>query len=106
MRLVVRSLLVSATLAVSVAACTQTTPPVPMASASGTARMADNTGCKGEVESYRAIMTNDLSMGHVNQSVYARIEKEIDRAEATCVAGHDAEAVRMVNATKSRYGYR
>jgi hypothetical protein len=68
--------------------------------------MPEGTGCEGEVARYRAIMANDLSMGHVNQSVYVRVEKEIDRAQATCAAGRDAEAVRMIDTTKGRYGYR
>jgi hypothetical protein len=50
-------------------------------------------------------MSNDLAMGHVNQSVYNRVEREIRQAEAACAAGRDAEAVRMINAAKSRYGY-
>jgi hypothetical protein len=41
----------------------------------------------------------------VNQSVYNRVDREIGQAKATCAAGRDAEAVRMVNATKSRHGY-
>ena len=52
-----------------------------------------------------AIMSNDLAMGHVNQSVYNRVDREIAQAEAACTAGRDAEAVRMVNATKARHGY-
>jgi len=51
-------------------------------------------------------MTNDLAMGHVSPSVHGRVEKEIEGAEAACAAGRDAEAMRMIDATKSRYGYR
>jgi hypothetical protein len=50
-------------------------------------------------------MSNDLAMGHVGQSVYTRVDREIGQAEAACAAGRDAEAVRMINATKARHGY-
>lgn len=69
-------------------------------------RMPEGARCQGEAARYRAIMDNDLRMGHVNDSVYAKVDKELARAESTCAAGRDAEAVRMINATKSRYGYR
>ena len=67
--------------------------------------MPDGSGCKGEIARYRAVMSNDLAMGHVNQSVYNRVDREIAQAEAACAAGRDADAVRMINATKSRHGY-
>jgi hypothetical protein len=47
----------------------------------------------------------DAKTGNMHQSVYRRVKPEIDRAEAACAAGRDAEAVRMINATKGRYGY-
>jgi hypothetical protein len=68
--------------------------------------MPGGAGCAGEVDRFRAIMTNDLAMGHVNVSVHGRVENEIDRAQAVCAAGRDAEAIRMIDATKGRYGYR
>ncbi len=88
--------------ALALAACNQTaTAPGSnsvMASSSG-------TGCRGEVARYRTVMSNDLATGHVNQSVYSRADREIAQAEAACAAGRDAEAVRMINATKARHGY-
>jgi hypothetical protein len=100
MKIVTPILLLTATLAL--AACNQTasapTSPGVMAGGSG-------TGCKGEIDRYRAVMSNDLAMGHVNQSVYNRVDREIAQAEAACAAGRDAEAVRMVSATKARHGY-
>jgi hypothetical protein len=87
----------------TVAACNQTTAPAPSAgstNATSANLLPEGTGCQGELARYRAIMANDLAMGHVNQSVYGRVEKEIDRAQSTCAAGRDAEAVRMIEATK------
>jgi hypothetical protein len=88
--------------ALLLAACNQTaTTP---ASTSVMATPA-GTGCRGEIDRYRAVMSNDLAMGHVNQSVYNRVDREVAQAEAACSAGRDAEAIRMVNATKARHGY-
>ncbi len=44
-------------------------------------------------------------MGHVAQSVYNQIKREIAAAETTCAAGHDAEAKSMVVASQKRHGY-
>jgi len=55
---------------------------------------------------YRAVMDNDLATGHVAKAVHARITAEIDHAASACGAGRDTEAVRMIAATKARFGYR
>jgi hypothetical protein len=93
------------------AACTQTAaPPAPATPVSGVTpsgfALPAGSGCAGEVSRYRAVMDNDLATGHVNKAVHGRVTAEIDQAAATCGAGRDAEAVRMIAATKSRYGYR
>jgi len=67
--------------------------------------MPEGSGCRGEIARYRAVMSNDLAMGHVGQSVYTRGDREIGQAEAACAAGRDAEALRMIQATKARHGY-
>lgn len=84
-------------------ACNTTGPAAsaPPAVAAATAA----AGCAGEVSAYRAVMENDRTTGHVAESVYRRVEGEIERAAEACAAGRDAEAVRMLNATKARYGY-
>ncbi|MBM6579429.1 hypothetical protein ILT44_04475 [Microvirga sp. BT689] len=102
MKIVTPALLLTGALALT--ACNQTaSAPAP----AGTSVMASSssTGCKGEIDRYRAVMSNDLSMGHVNQSVYTRVDREIVQAETACAAGRDAEAIRMVKATKARHGY-
>jgi hypothetical protein len=100
MKLVTPALLLTGALALT--ACNQTaSAPAP----AGAMASSSSTGCKGEIDRYRAVMSNDLSMGHVNQSVYTRVDREIAQAEAACAAGRDAEAIRMVNATKARHGY-
>ena len=108
MNTVFRSVCVMGLLALPLAACNQTASAPAPATTSVTPsdfHMPVGSGCKGEIDRYRAVMTNDLSMGHVNQSVYNRVDKELGQAEAACAAGRDAEAVRMVNGTKARHGY-
>ena len=98
--------------ALAAAGCTQTRAPAPPVApvAAGvtpsTFRLPEGGGCAGEVARYRAVMDNDLATGHVGQSVYDRVTREIDQAGAACAAGRDAEAVRMVDASKARHGYR
>jgi hypothetical protein len=107
MKSVVSALWLTGALALPLAACNQTAPPAAN-SANVTPsgfRMPEGAGCQGEVARYKAVMDNDLAMGHVNQSVHARVAREIDQAAAACAAGRDAEAQRMIRATKSRYGY-
>ena len=111
MNMTIRTLCLTALAALPLAACNQTvSAPAPTpASTSVTPsgfRMPEASGCKGEVERYRAVMNNDLAMGQVNQPVYNQVDREIGQAEAACAAGRDAEAVRMVSASKARHGYR
>ena len=53
--------------ALPLAACTQTAvrPPASDSVTASGFRMPDGAGCQGEIDRYRAIMTNDLAMGHV-----------------------------------------
>ena len=110
MKNAIRCLWLSGLVALPLAACNQTASgPAPApASTSATPsnfRLPEGSGCQGEIARYRAVMSNDLAMGHVNQSVYNRINGEIGQAEAACAAGRDAEAQRMIRTTKSRHGY-
>ena len=104
----IRGLWLTGLVALPLAACNQTASGPGPANTSVTPasfRMPDGSGCRGEIARYRAVISNDLAMGHVNQSVYSRVDREIGRAEAACAAGRDAEAQRMVRATKARHGY-
>jgi hypothetical protein len=108
MRTAILSLCLTGLLALPLAACNQTVSAPAPASASATPsgfRMPEGSGCKGEIDRYRAVMNNDLAMGHVNQSVYNQVDREIGQAEAACAGGRNAEAVRLVNAAKARHGY-
>ena len=85
-------------------------PPEPVAPASRSVtppsfKLPEGAGCTGAIARYRAIQENDLSMGHVNQSVYSQIQSEIAGAEQACAAGDDAKAQSLVRASKARHGY-
>ena len=102
-----RPLWLAAVVALPLAACNQTAATAP-GSANVTPsgfNLPSGSGCGGEISRYRVVMSNDLATGHVNQSVSNRVDREIAQAEAACSAGRDAEALRMVNATKARHGY-
>ncbi len=110
MKNAIRGLCLTGLVSLSLAACNQTASgPAPApASASVTPsgfRMPEGSGCQGEIARYRAVMSNDLAMGHVGQSVYKQVDREIGQAETACAAGRDAEAQRMIRATKARHGY-
>ena len=110
-----RFLLLTAFAALSLAAC-DASAPAPQAAAPAPApattdvtpdnfTMPSGEGCAGDVARYRAIMVNDLSMGHVAKSVYNQIEKEIAEADAQCAAGHEAQARATIVASRKRHGY-
>lgn len=77
-------------------------PPRP---ASSSLSLPEGAGCSGAVNRYKAVMENDLSMGHVNQSVYNQIQGEISEAASACAAGQDAKAISLLRASKARHGY-
>ena len=106
-----RSLLLTVLAALSLAAC-DASAPAPQAAAPATTdvtpdnfTMPSGEGCAGDVARYRAIMANDLSMGHVAKSVYNQIVKEIAEADAQCAAGHEAQARATIVASRKRHGY-
>jgi hypothetical protein len=68
-------------------------------------QLPEGADCSAKIARYRAVQGNDLSMGHVNQSVYNQIKREIAAAESVCAAGRDAEAKAMIAASEKRHGY-
>ncbi len=93
--------------------CNSAPPPQPAAPQAPGSRsvtpaefkLPEGAGCSGSIARYRAIMDNDLAMGHVNQSVFNQIQKEIGEAEGACSAGQEARALALVHASKARHGY-
>ena len=64
-------------------------------------QLPEGTDCSAKIARYRAVQDNDLSMGHVVQSVYNQMKRDT-KASA---AGRDAEAKSMVAASQRRHGY-
>jgi hypothetical protein len=64
------------------------------------------TGCAGAIAQFRAVIDNDVKIGHLNKSVHNRIVPDLGRVAETCRAGKDAEAMRALAGLKSRFGYR
>ena len=68
-------------------------------------KMPEGDGCVGDIARYRAITDNDRAMGHVAQSVYNQINKEITVADQQCADGHEAQARATIVASRKRHGY-
>jgi hypothetical protein len=68
-------------------------------------QLPEGTDCSAKIARYRAVQDNDLSMGHVVQSVYNQIRNEMASAESVCAAGRDAEAKSRIAASQRRHGY-
>ena len=103
-------LLAASLLAVSLgpAACNAPAPQTSAPPAPGSVavtppgfQLPEGTDCSAKIARYRAVQDNDLSMGHVVQSVYNQIKRDT-KAPA---AGRDAEAKSMVAASQRRHGY-
>jgi hypothetical protein len=99
-----------AAIALALAACNSAQQQQPAAVASRNVTPRDfalpaGAGCAGAIARYRAVIDNDLAMGHVGQGVHATIGSELAAADATCAAGREGEALVLVRASKSRHGY-
>jgi len=99
------------TVAALAASCNSASPP-PVAQTPGDRpltpagfRLPEGSGCSGAIARYRAVTNNDLSMGHVNQSVYNQVQQEIGEADTACSSGQEARAMSLVHASKARHGY-
>jgi hypothetical protein len=68
-------------------------------------QLPEGADCSAKIARYRAVQDNDLSMGHVAQSVYNQIKRETEAASKVCAAGRDGEAKSMVAASEKRHGY-
>ena len=98
--------------ALALAACNAPAPQTSAPPAPGSVavtpqgfQLPEGSDCKAAIARYRAVQDNDLSMGHVAQSVYNQIKREIAGAEGACAAGRDAEAKAMITASQTRHGY-
>lgn len=69
------------------------------------ASAAEEDGCAGAIERWQAFAAQENQGGHMDTPVFEAIQADIGRADASCQAGHEAEALRLVTASKRRHGY-
>lgn len=62
-------------------------------------------GCMGAIEHWQSFAAEENQGGHMDLSVYNRIQNEIDRATALCQSGQDAQALKAIEGSKRRHGY-
>jgi hypothetical protein len=80
-------------------------PPGPPRPGPAALSLPDGASCSGPISRYNSVIENDLSMGHVDRSVYGRIQSEIAEAAAACAAGEEGKAAALLRASKARHGY-
>jgi hypothetical protein len=73
--------------------------PAPLALPTG-------SGCGPEIARTRAIVDSDVATGNLNKPVGDRFGADLAHAAAECAAGKSGEALHLLAAAKSRYGYR
>ncbi|MDP4005754.1 hypothetical protein Q8W67_20140 [Methylobacterium sp. NEAU K] len=64
------------------------------------------SGCGPEIARTQAIVASDVASGNLNQPVGDRFNADLAQAGAACAAGKSGEALHLLAAAKSRYGYR
>lgn len=97
----------------AVGGCTPAPGPNPAASgdASGPIppdwpKLPDGATCTGDLVRFQTILKSDVEKGYINRPVYDEVAPELKTAAEACAAGRDAEARKLVQASKKRYGYR
>lgn len=65
----------------------------------------DDGTCSGAIAHWQGVAAREDKGGFMDDSVFARIQGEIDRASALCGAGQDAQARRAVTESMRRHGY-
>ncbi len=100
-------------IATALAGCTPSTGPNPTASAAASGpippdwpRLPEGAACTGDLVRFQTILKSDVDKGYINRPVYDEVEPELKTAAEACAAGRDAEARKLVQASKQRYGYR
>jgi hypothetical protein len=68
--------------------------------------LPDGVGCTSDLVQFQTILTSDVETGFINRPVYDEVETALKTAAQACAEGRDAQARKLVQATKKRYGYR
>ncbi len=95
--------------AASLAACQSKASPPPVAAAAApraaTMALPQGSGCGPAIARTQAVVGADVASGDLNKPVGERFGADLDRAAAACAAGREGEALHLLAAAKSRYGY-
>ena len=62
--------------------------------------------CAAAIAEFRAIVETESQMGHVNHAAKSRLHAQLSSVEESCRSGRNAEALRALEALRSRHGYR
>lgn len=81
--------------------------PCALLTASARAQMLSpaGDGCEDVIGRWQEFAAKESQGGHMDASVYEKIQAEIGQATGMCRSGQDAQAVRMIEASKHRHGY-
>ncbi|WP_034993437.1 hypothetical protein [Beijerinckia mobilis] len=108
----VGSVATSLLLAVSLAACNQTTaanaPQVAAAAAPSVPQRPDlppDASCTKAFDRYQNVLKADVTTGNVEQKVFDQIQTELAKAGAACAAGRDGEAMALIRSSQAKHGY-
>lgn len=81
----------------------------PVAAAVAPAPMAippEGPGCGAAIARTRAVVESDVATGNLDPPVGARFGADLSRAQSSCAAGREGEALGLLASAKARYGYR
>lgn len=67
--------------------------------------LPQGSGCGPAIGRTQAVVASDIATENLNKSVGERFGADLARAAAACSAGRDGEALGLLAAAKSRYGY-
>ncbi len=67
--------------------------------------LPQGAGCGPAIGRTQAVVDSDVATGNLNKPVGDRFSADLARASAACAAGRDGEALSLLAAAKSRYGY-
>lgn len=97
-----------ALLGCALSACQSSAPPpvAPIAAAPAIAALPTGSGCGPTIARTQAIVDGDVKTGDLSAAVGTRFGADLDKAAQACAAGREGEAMSLLAAAKTRYGYR
>jgi hypothetical protein len=80
-------------------------PPPAAPQAAAIAPLPQGGGCGPAIARTQAVVDSDVATGNLNKPVGDRFSADLARAAQACSAGRDPEALGLLAAAKTRYGY-